>query len=223
MAPVAGRPFVEWVVRFLARQGVRRVVLSTGYRAEALAAHFHSKPVPGVQVDCIAEPAPLGTAGGFLHAARSSGLSAPAWLVLNGDSLALTELAPLATATHERDVAGAILGLSVPDAARYGSLSTDPQGRLLAFAEKRPGAAVISAGIYVLRGAALDSFPPGQVLSFERDVFPGWLSAGKRIQVVSVEAPFLDIGTEETLGQAEEFIGSHPEQFLGKAERAGQP
>ena len=40
MAPVNGRPFLEWVVRWLAAQNIRRVVRSTGYLAETIEKHF---------------------------------------------------------------------------------------------------------------------------------------------------------------------------------------
>ena len=45
MAPVKGRPFVEWIVRWLKAQGVRDVVLSTGFRAELVEEHFSTAPV----------------------------------------------------------------------------------------------------------------------------------------------------------------------------------
>ena len=92
MAPVAGRPCVEWIVRYLVRQGVRRILISTGYRAEVFERHFAAQPIAGVQVRCIAEPQLLGTGGGMLHAIRASGQTAPAWLVLNGDTFAFAEL-----------------------------------------------------------------------------------------------------------------------------------
>src|SRR4051812_23943954 len=72
MAPVNGRPFVEWVVRYLAAQGIRHVILSTGYLAETVEKHFLSQPVAGVKVVCVPETTPLGTAGGFLNAAHGA-------------------------------------------------------------------------------------------------------------------------------------------------------
>ena len=41
MAPVAGRPFVEWVARFLARQGVTRMVICAGFLVAGL---LHGEP-----------------------------------------------------------------------------------------------------------------------------------------------------------------------------------
>ena len=42
MAPVAGRPFLEWIVRYLAAQDIRRVILSTGHRAAVVEKHFRA-------------------------------------------------------------------------------------------------------------------------------------------------------------------------------------
>ena len=72
MAPVNGRPFLEWVVRYLAAQKIRRVILSTGHLAETIARHFRSQPVKNVRVSCVPETKPLGTAGGFLNAIRGA-------------------------------------------------------------------------------------------------------------------------------------------------------
>jgi len=213
MAPVAGRPFLEWLVRYLARQGVRKVVLSTGHLAEVVERHFQSQPVRGVMARCVAETVPLGTAGGFLHAARVSGERPPSWLVLNGDSLVFADLATMARALDDAAVAGVMLGRDVPDASRYGTLVSDATGDLLRFAEKQPGRGVISAGVYLLRHSTLDAFPDRSPLSFETEVFPALLARRARLRVVVTSAPFLDVGTPETLPQAEAFIRANLEQF----------
>src|ERR1039458_8793610 len=93
MVPVAGKPFLEWVVRYLARQGIPKAILSTGHLADVLESHFRTQPVAGVVTRCVAETRPLGTAGGFLNAARVSVETSEAWLVANGDSLVFADLA----------------------------------------------------------------------------------------------------------------------------------
>lgn len=206
MAPVAGRPFAEWVIRYLARQGIRRVVLSTGYLAESVASHFASQPVPGVRVDCVPETTPLGTAGGFVNAADAVTEKPAHWLVLNGDSIAFADLnaavAPLAGGRAE----GVIVGVEMADASRYGTVAADASGWLKSFTEKQPGAGVINAGIYFFAHSLLAQFPPQRPLSFEKDVFPKLIASGAALQVHAARAAFLDIGTPESLPQAEEFI-----------------
>ncbi len=213
MAPVAGRPFLDWVVRYLARQGVRRMVLSTGFLADSVERHFAAQPVEGVAIRCIAEPRPLGTAGGFRHAARQVTPRPPAWLVLNGDSLALAALAGLFAGLSDPAVEGGLLGVSMPDASRYGTLEFDADGALRRFLEKRPGAGVINAGVYLLRDSLVQTFPERDPLSFETDVFPACLARRGVMRVEVVEAHFLDIGTPDSLPQAENFIRRNPGWF----------
>jgi len=214
MAPVCGRPFIEWVVRFYAQTGLSEFILSTGYLAEVVTAHFARQPVPGVTVTCCAETWPLGTAGGFLNcvATRKHGADT-AWLVVNGDSLVFADPRILIADVQFGRSEAALLGLAVDDASRYGTLDISPEGRLQAFREKRSGAGVVNAGVYVFSHDAVCRMPAQRPLSFELDVFPR-LASGGRVAVQTVSAPFLDIGTPETLVEAENFITSNKIQFL---------
>ena len=67
MAPVAGKPFLEWLLRALAVGGMEKVVLSVGYRAEKIVNYFGSNFADLTLEYCI-EKEPLGT-GGAIHKA----------------------------------------------------------------------------------------------------------------------------------------------------------
>jgi NDP-sugar pyrophosphorylase family protein len=210
MAPVNGRPFLEWVVRYLAAQKIRRVILSTGHLAETIEKHFQSQPVKNIHVTCVPETKPLGTAGGFLNAIRGVADGGhpqrSAWLVLNGDSLAPAPLAAMFQSLDDPDWNGAILGVRVADASRFGTILQNASGDLTGFNEKKPGSGVINAGVYLFRASTIDSFPDKSPLSFETEVFPALIAEGIRLKVCVTDAPFLDIGTPESLPLAEEFI-----------------
>lgn len=213
MAPVEGKPFLEWLVRYLAKQGLKKVIISTGYRAEVVAAHFDAQPVSGVETRCVAETAPLGTAGGVRHTIYTSKLTPPAWLVLNGDTLCFANLKIAAVELGNPDVSGLIYAREVPDASRYGSLVMDTSGCLAEFVEKRPGKGLISTGIYMLRDKLVRSFPERTPLSLERDVFPELTARQVLLKVEPMNTPFLDIGTPESLPQAGDFVRRNCEQF----------
>jgi D-glycero-alpha-D-manno-heptose 1-phosphate guanylyltransferase len=206
LAEVAGRPFIEWVIRYFKGYGVERFILSTGYLSETIERHFVGNPVPDVTVFCIKEPTPLGTAGGFLNAIKSFPEPRNGWLVANGDSLVVTNPAILIEAARKNDWSAAILGLEVSDASRFGSLLMDSDGTLQSFAEKRAGAGLINAGVYWLSAGSRHEFPPQRPLSFELDVFPHFIAKGMRTGVVPVSAPFMDIGSPSSLAEAEAFI-----------------
>ena len=212
MAPVNGRPFLEWVVRYLAAQQIRRVILSTGHMAEIVEKHFQLQPVKTVRVSCVPETEPLGTAGGFLNAIDGVETS-KAFLVLNGDSLAPTQLVKMFQSLDHSEIEGAILGVRVADASRFGTILQNAGGDLAGFNEKKPGAGVINAGIYLFRASVIDSFPDKTPLSFETEVFPALVAGNIRLKVCVTDAPFLDIGTPESLPLAEEFIRRNARVF----------
>lgn len=213
MAPIEGKPCLEWLVRYLAKQGVRRSVLSTGYLADVVEKYFAPQPVSGATVKCVAEPEPLGTGGAVSHAIRESGEQAAAWLVMNGDTIAFAELDQGQKALLDPNVAGAIYARELPDASRYGSLITDDQDRLIRFVEKQPGKGLISTGVYLLRDSVIAQFPNRKPLSLEREIFPELTSSGVSLKVLRMTAPFLDIGTPESLPEAGNFVKANLEWF----------
>ena len=213
MAPVLGRPFVEWIVRYLAVQGIRNVVLSTGHLAATVENHFAPQPVKNVRVSCVPETTPLGTAGGFLNAASHAKEKPAAWLVLNGDSLVVAPLGEMFSSLDQPGIEGAILGVPMADASRFGTISQNANGDLAGFNEKKSGAGNINAGGYLIRDATLGKFPAKTPLSFETDVFPALIRGGARLKTVLSQAPFIDIGTPESLPQAEDFIRKNFAQF----------
>ena len=213
MAPVNGKPFLEWVVRWLAAQNIRRVVLSTGYLSEMIEKHFASQPVAGVTVSCVPETTPLGTAGGFINAVQQSKINSAAWFLVNGDTLAFANLADAIRELENEKTSGVIFGREVPDTSRYGSLVSDANGNLSCFAEKRPGQGVISTGVYLFRDALVKKFSTQRPLSLESEVFPALTTAGESLKVLRINAPFLDIGTPDTLRAADEFIQQNRAEF----------
>lgn len=137
MASVVNKPFLEWIIRYLKQQGITQDILSTGYLGEVIEEHFKTHQVKGVDIYCCREDEPLGTAGGFINAVQQVSLSPKAWLVMNGDSLIVANFQELAKYLEDQEVGCVILGVSVNDASRYGSLVFDESNTLLNFAEKK--------------------------------------------------------------------------------------
>jgi D-glycero-alpha-D-manno-heptose 1-phosphate guanylyltransferase len=206
MVPVCGQPFLHWVTDWLAEQGITDIVFSVGYRGEQI--EQWARGASGtwdVSLRCAREAEPLGTGGGVLQCLS---LCAGHVLVVNGDSLTPIGLSPLIARAGRCD--GALLGVKMADAARYGTLTLGEDGRLLKFAEKRPGAGIINAGLYLLSRSLLENFPRDRKLSMEEEILPSLIGQGANLSCeVAENAPFLDIGTPESVKQAEAFIRQH--------------
>jgi D-glycero-alpha-D-manno-heptose 1-phosphate guanylyltransferase len=203
--PVAGKPFIEWIIRYWSRHGIHKFVISLGHLADVGESYFRGRPDDGLEIRTICEQAPLGTAGAVLHACREVPEADPV-LVANGDSIFLADLAPVWTHLTSHYFDCAILSVIVSDAGRYGSLRVSEDGTVLGFYEKRPGQGTINAGVYVFPRRTLERFPPKLPLSMETDVFPHLIGSGARILACAASAAFIDIGTVPDLERATAFI-----------------
>lgn len=213
MIPVAGYPFIEWVLRYFVCQGFRKFVLSLGYLSHVVEEYFKNRLLYKTSIITVREPTPLGTGGALLLAQQAVPYSDPL-VVANGDSLVLAELTQIwSLLLNYPQVDGVIVGVRVQDASQYGSLTVTPEGFLSSFNEKRPGTGLINAGVYIFRRHILKYFPQQQPLSLELEVLPALITRGAKILVYPCEAPFLDIGTPNGVKQAENFIKKH---FLGE-------
>ncbi|MFZ1989593.1 MAG: nucleotidyltransferase family protein [Alphaproteobacteria bacterium] len=204
MIEAAGQPFLHWVISWLTSQGLRDIILSVGYLGERIEAWARERENPaGVRIRTVREGAPLGTGGAAVNCLALAGDPV---LILNGDSLVVTPLRPLFDCLTDPSCGGTLLALPVTDASRFGSLDVGPDNILRGFREKQAGSGLINGGVYLFRRETLNEFEPGKAYSMEYDVLPGLLRHGAQIRVVEADAPFLDIGTPETVVLASRFI-----------------
>jgi mannose-1-phosphate guanylyltransferase len=205
LAPIAGRPFLAYLLDWLASCGARRFVLCLGYQAEQVHAHLKSHTRPGLTVVPVVEPEPLGTAGA-LRWARPKLTSDPV-LVLNGDTFVDVDLGEFLHGWKRGSSELAMLCVELDWVDRFGRVELDPQGRVLGFAEKSPyprQAGLINAGIYLFAQSMLDRLARMPGSSLEKDFFPA-LPAGT-IQAKVVHSTFIDIGVPDGLAEAQRVV-----------------
>jgi D-glycero-alpha-D-manno-heptose 1-phosphate guanylyltransferase len=214
MIPIRGRPFVEWIMLYLKRQGVQDFLLSTGYMSDAVEAYFLDHSFPGMDIHYAKEMEPLGTAGAILNALPFLEPGTVMFFVLNGDSILPFEAAKM-VAMMDEDTEGVLLGVHEPDCSRFGRMEI-ANGELKAFHEKSPGAGIINGGVYLLRTEPFIEWPV-QRMSFEQDLLPQRLAAGAKYKVVETAGPLLDIGTPESLASAEQYVAEAKSWLIGGA------
>jgi D-glycero-alpha-D-manno-heptose 1-phosphate guanylyltransferase len=198
MAPVAGRPFLEIVLRSLAAKGFTRVVLSLGYMARKISGHFGTR-FAGMDVAYVAEEQPLGT-GGAVRLALTQCKQAPVF-VLNGDTFLDLESEAIEELwlRHRRPI---IVAREVPNTARYGRLLVQ-EGFVKGFTEKGiVGPGLINAGCYVFDRAQLDDYPLYQPFSLEADCLAKAV-ATMPVDVFVTQGQFIDIGVPEDYQRAQ--------------------
>jgi D-glycero-alpha-D-manno-heptose 1-phosphate guanylyltransferase len=205
MAPVAGRPFLEYLLDRLVDAGIAGIVLSVGYKAEAIQQHFGTI-YRGVPIQYAHEAEPLGTGGAIAYACRLTGESPV--LVLNGDTYLALDL-PALFAWYTQvpvDQVGqvepvAMVLRQVPDAGRYGAI-TLTDGRVTALhAKGSTGPGLINAGIYFVQPVIFEQLGLTGRFSFEADVLQAHCQR-LRPRAYTTSAYFIDIGIPEDLDRA---------------------
>lgn len=201
LLPVGPWTLVEHQLSALERAGVRRVVLSTGYRHEDFEPLVERCRAKGVDLTCVVEATPLGTGGGLREALRPL-RDADVVVVVNGDLLTGHDLGAQVSALTAADagVLACVHVREVDDARAYGSVVVGDRGQVVAFVEKSPTppSSTVNAGTYVVRPGLLDEIPPAGAVSLEREVFPA-LVADATLVAHREDAYFLDVGTPAAL------------------------
>lgn len=200
MALVSGRPFLCYVLDFLQTQGMLRVVLSVGYRREAISTFFGNR-YGALQIEYAIETEPLGTGGGIRHALGY--VESPFVFVLNGDTFLGLDYRAMAGLIQDSEAFELAVALrDVPDAGRYGRAIVSA-GRIKEFsASGATGPGLINAGAYLMhRDLFRHSSLPAK-FSFETDFLEARVSEIKPFAFVT-DAPFVDIGVPESLAEAQ--------------------
>jgi mannose-1-phosphate guanylyltransferase len=194
--PLAGRPFLSFMLAWLRRHDVDEVILSCGFMADGVR-RVLGDIYEGMRLRYVHEDEPLGTAGP-VRLAHDEGLLEDRVLVLNGDVLTDIDLTA-ELAFHEQRSALATLALiAVDDTSSYGVVPTAEDGEVEAFLEKTGEPAPtnrINAGAYVLERAVIERLPAGRAVSFEREVFPAMVGEG--LYGYPAAGYWIDIGTPE--------------------------
>ena len=168
MAPVAGRPFLFYVINYLRSQGIEKFIFSTGYMHEIIEEYLTAQ-FPTLNFECSVENEPLGT-GGAIHLACTK-VTGENVLITNGDTLFKINIDEL-EATHHENAADATLALKpMIDFDRYGIVETDKNNRINKFCEKQfCPQGNINGGIYILNIMSFieNSWPPA--FSFEKNL-----------------------------------------------------
>ena len=206
MLDVAGRPFLERLIDNAARFGADRFLLLAGYLADVVRAHFpngvYSANGRTVSIDILQEPQPLGT-GGALRFARDR--LADSFLMLNGDSMFAFNWLDLVVAPLDGAAVGRLALRTVPNAARYGVVRADADGRVASMRQDsaHTGPGDINGGVYWLDRAILDYMEADGFVSLENDVFPRVIADG-RLRARRYDGFFIDIGVPDDYARAQD-------------------
>jgi len=216
MAPVAGKPFLHYLLTSLESVGFEQVILSLGYKHEiveeylGIAGQARNDTNFKMKITTVVETQPLGTGGAVKFAMEK--LSCKYIVILNGDTFLNVDYRRMFD-FHVKENAKATLALKeMYDFDRYGAVETDADFRIVRFIEKQYcPKGQINAGVYVLNKNALTGFP--EKFSLETDFFEQTVAEGS-LSGFPVEGYFIDIGIPEDYARAQTDFANGKYQTL---------
>ncbi len=196
---VKGRPVLEHQILWLARYGIKDIVICAGHLAEHVQAYFGDGSRLGVRIRYSVERKLLGTGGALRQAAP---LLSGRFVMLYGDLVGEMDLRKL-IAFHAGK--GGLGTLTVRESDHpYDSdvveVASDWEVRRF-IGKPRPGQKFVNisnAGVYCFEKAILKYFPPGKSM-LDRDVLPAVLARGGKLYAYMTREELIDIGTPERL------------------------
>jgi D-glycero-alpha-D-manno-heptose 1-phosphate guanylyltransferase len=198
IAPVAGRPFLFYVINYLRSQGILKFIFSLGYKHEVIEEYLNSN-FPTLDYECVIEREPLGTGGAIKLACKKA--NEKNVLIVNGDTLFKINIESL-TAVHSTVNADCTLALKpMVNFDRYGMVELNKDRSITSFKEKQfYTSGNINGGVYLLNTEKFlqQSFP--EKFSFEKD----YLEKGEHKLSGDVQDEyFIDIGIPQDFNRAQ--------------------
>jgi D-glycero-alpha-D-manno-heptose 1-phosphate guanylyltransferase len=202
--PVAGKPFLFFVIEYLLKQGVDQFIFSLGYKSEMIIDYLNEE-YPTLQKQFSIEDEPLGTGGAIKLACNLT--TEKNVLILNGDTIFKIDTNSLA-AFHLNSGADCTLSLKpMQDFDRYGVVELNDNYTIRSFKEKQKfKSGLINGGIYALNVTSFLQEDLPQIFSFEKDYLETYFDKRKMYGIIQDEY-FIDIGIPEDYEKAEMELG----------------
>lgn len=200
MAPVAGRPFLHYVISYYQSQGIEKFIFSLGYMHEIIEKYI-ATILPTTNYQLSTEKEPLGTGGAIRLACEKA--TEKTVLVLNGDTFFKIKSDKLSS-FHNMCGADCTLSLKpMKNFDRYGVVELNKDYSIKDFQEKKYYEnGLINGGVYALHAARFleESLP--DKFSFEKDYLEKFYISRHMFGVAQDEY-FIDIGIPEDYERAQ--------------------
>ena len=198
-----GKPFVEYQIEQLRRDGIRDIVLCIGYLGDQIQEYIGNGEKYGVHIRYSIEKTPLGTAGALRNAGT---LLMDPFFTLYGDSYVFVDFGEIL----RYFLSEAMLALMTVyrNYDKFDRSNTAVDGQIVTRydkEEKTEDMVYIDYGVSVFRKQVLDMIPEGQFYSLG-DLFRELITM-KSLLAFEADQRFYEIGSEKGLKGFSKFIG----------------
>ena len=208
MAPIGGKPFLSYLLNYWVGQGIKRFILSVGYKHEVIQRQFGFR-YKNTEIHYVVETEPLGTGGGVLLAMEQL-RTKESFLILNGDTFFAVNQHDFLN-YHSKYGADITLSLAeVTENNRYSGVLIGEDGWIHSMEARTEVSETceINGGVYLVEHDFLSSHKKSaqEKCSLEDDLLPEFLNQKKRVAGFLSRGTFIDIGVPQDYERATEIL-----------------
>jgi len=198
LMPIGARPVLELLLKWLRRNGIKDVYITTGYLGHLIRSFCGDGSQWNLKIRYTQEMEPLGTIGP-LSLIRDE--LDDTFLVLNGDVLTDLSLSSFIAAHRKHNDPVTIATAARTIKMDFGVID-EVNGTVQVFREKPTISHLVSMGLYCMNPSVLQFIPSGVPFGFD-DLMLQMLQQGSSVHVYKHQGLWLDIGRVDDFQSAQ--------------------
>ncbi|QCI68402.1 nucleotidyltransferase family protein [Phreatobacter stygius] len=200
LMPIGSRPVLELLLKWLRRNGIQEVFITTGYLGHLIRSFCGDGSQWNLKINYTQEVEPLGTIGPLAPLREHLDST---FLVLNGDVLTDISLSQFVSC-HRRYPGPVTIATTTRTTKMDFGVIEQVDDRVVSFLEKPSLPHLVSMGLYCMDPEVFDLIPSGIPYGFD-DLMFQMLENGTPVHVFKHQGLWLDIGRVDDFHKAQDI------------------
>lgn len=201
LIPVNDKPILERIVEWLAKSGVKRIIIGTAYKKEMIKSYFGDGSDFGVEISYTEHDERGGTEDAFKALIDQSGLEDENFYAMNGDQITNLSLDNFENEHLKNDAIATLATVNLR--TNFGIVHIDEKGKIKEFKEKgEVPDKKMNSGIYIFNKRIKNFLVGGNI---EENAFRKLIEQEK-IRTFHHEGIWLTVNDKKELKRAEEML-----------------
>ena len=193
MLTLGKKPILEYIIKWIKKNGVKEIVLCVSYKRDKIEKHFKNGEKFGVKIEYAKSKISLATAGQLKTAEE---FVDDTFVCVYGDSIFDFNLKDMIS-QHTRKKSSVTISLyNYKFNLNYGVIDTKKNGNVISWNEKPMLNAKINMGCYVFEPEIFNAIPKNKEYGMD-DVIKKMITKKKRVNSFISKNKFIDIGNKE--------------------------